>query len=70
MGGSVYVGRILMGMGAKSAGKVPEVELKPIVPGAWAAWAKTSDTQTAGGATQKATSTATPAKGTLSAAKG
>jgi hypothetical protein len=49
--GRMYVASVLLGITDKSQpAKVAEVELEPIVPGAWAAWAKglDADSQTVG----------------------
>jgi hypothetical protein len=71
MGGNLFVGRILMGLGSQPASKAPEVELEPMQPGAWAAWAKanTSSPEAAGAPAAKASNPA-QVKGTLVAAKG
>jgi hypothetical protein len=71
MGGNLFVGRILMGLGSQSAGKAPEVELEPMRPGAWAAWAKADipSPEAAGAPAAKASNPAR-AKGTLVAAEG
>ncbi len=42
--GRMYVASVLLAITGKSEpAKVAEVELEPIVPGAWAAWAKAPD---------------------------
>ena len=38
--GSLFVGTVLVSMHARPAKAVPDVELQPVEPGAWAAWAK------------------------------
>jgi len=44
--GRMYVSGVLLSISAKSQpDKVADVELKPIVPGAWAAWAKRSEAE-------------------------
>lgn len=42
--GPTYVASVLLTMTSKrETAKVAEVELEPIIPGAWAAWAKRQD---------------------------
>jgi hypothetical protein len=71
MGGNLFVGRILVGLGSQPASKAPEVELEPIQPGAWAAWAKANISSPEAAAAPAAEATnPTRVKGTLAAAKG
>ena len=41
--GRMYVASVLTAISGKQPAKVADVELKPIAPGVWAAWARQSN---------------------------
>jgi hypothetical protein len=58
--GSPFLGHILTSMIAgETPAKTPDAELEPILPGAWAAWAKAADDATAAAAATPAPKPAT-----------
>ncbi|MFN8631289.1 MAG: hypothetical protein U0838_13525 [Chloroflexota bacterium] len=50
--GRLYVASVLIAMSSKRRTAAPAEELKPITPGAWAAWAKSWDSKSEAPAAQ------------------
>jgi hypothetical protein len=60
--GRMYVASVLLAIAGKSQpANVTEVELEPIVPGVWAAWARCGDAAPAVTASQPTTATSSVA---------